>query len=127
MKKEKSFMGYIDLMAIAGAELKTVGSTDCIVIPVKRNPLINISNKRDGNVAARLYLNAYDCEGKYGNSHYIRAGMSKKIMEQFAISEEVARKFTPILGNLKPMKPISSNQAQKPMSRQGSEFSIFHG
>ena len=56
MKKENSFIGHIDLLALLGAEFKVVNATDCIVIPVNMNPTIEVVEKKKGGIAARLNL-----------------------------------------------------------------------
>lgn len=103
MKKENSFVGQIDLLSILGAELKKVDSTECIVIPVNVNPTIEVFMRKNGKMSACLnvFMNESDC--KYGNTHYVKAAMSKKAIERFSLTYEEARQFCPILGNLKPV------------------------
>lgn len=71
MKNENGFMGQVDLLALLGAELKVVDSVDCIVLPLKYNPSIEIYQKKNGKMSASLNLFMNDSNDKYGHSHYI--------------------------------------------------------
>lgn len=51
MKNENGFMGQVDLLALLGAELKVVDSVDCIVLPLKYNPSIEIYQKKNGKMS----------------------------------------------------------------------------
>ena len=87
MKKENSFVGQIDLLSILGAEIKRIDSVECIVIPVNGNPTIDIFMRKNGRMGAclNMYLNYSD--GKFGNSHYVKAAISRKAIERFSLTE----------------------------------------
>lgn len=51
MKNDNGFMGQVDLLALLGAELKVVDSVDCIVLPLKYNPSIEIYQKKNGKMS----------------------------------------------------------------------------
>ena len=110
MKNENGFMGQVDLMALLGAELKVVDSVDCIVLPLKYNPSIEIYQKKNGKTSASLNLFMNDNNNKYGHSHYIRASVSKKVLDRYSMTYETAKPYCPIIGN---MKPVTSGKIHK--------------
>ena len=104
MTKENSFVGQIDLLSILGADLKRIDSTECIVIPVNANPTIEVVMRKNGRMSPFLNMYLNDSGGKYGNSHYVKAAMSKKAMDRFSLTYEQSWQFCPILGNIKPVQ-----------------------
>ena len=103
MKNENAFVGQVDLMALLGANLKVVDAAKCIVIPIKLNPTIELYQRKNGRLSAFLNIFMNSSEGKFGNSHYMRATISKKALERHSMTCEDARRFCPIVGNMKPV------------------------
>lgn len=127
MKKENSFIGHIDLLALLGAEFKVVNATDCIVIPVNMNPTIEVVEKKKGGIAARLNLFISDAEGRFGNSHYIVPSISKRVLERYALSYQDARQYCPILGNLKaPVSAVPSEDKKDSKHQQKQPQRVFN-
>lgn len=99
MKTENSFVGYINLLAIPGAEIKNIDSVDCIVLPLNQNPTIEVSRRKDGNYSARLNMYINDANGKFGNAHYIKMAATKRILERLSTNYQDIKKYCPIIGN----------------------------
>ncbi len=94
--------GQIDLLALAGAQHKSVEGQDCIIIPVGSNPSIFVTSTKNG--ATKAYLDVVIRESpnnQFGNTHFVKANVGKSNREKFGISREDLQKFTPIIGNLK--------------------------
>ena len=121
MKNENGFMGQVDLLALLGAELKVVDSADCIVVPLKYNPSIEIYQKKNGKMSASLNLFMNDSNDKYGHSHYIRATVSKKVLDRYSMTYETAKPYCPIIGNMKPV-PSAKKVEEKPNMREFNNF-----
>ena len=103
MAQNQSLVGSIDLSALNGVQINTtVNGKRSIVIPVDSNPAIFIGAKDKGG---HLYMDIdvrESPEGKYGNTHFIKLGLSKKKREEMGLTDEQARQYTPIIGNLRP-------------------------
>ena len=103
MAQNQSLVGSIDLSALKGVQINTtVNGKRSIVIPVDTNPAIFIGAKDKGG---HLYMDIdvrESPEGKYGNTHFIKLGLSKKKRNEMGLSDEQARQYTPIIGNLRP-------------------------
>lgn len=108
MKTENSYVGQIDLLALLGAELREIDSKECIVIPLEANPTIEVKEKKNGCLKAQMDIFLKEIDGKYGNSHFIKAIVSKLSMTYIE-----ARQFTPILGNIKPFVHEEDTPSQK--------------
>lgn len=102
MKTENSYVGQIDLLALLGAEIREIDSKECVVIPLEDNPTIEVKAKRNGSLKAQMDILLKDIDGKYGNSHFIKAIVNKLSLEKMSMTYIEARQFTPILGNIKP-------------------------
>ena len=114
MKNENAFVGQVDLMALLGANLKVVDAAECIVIPIKLNPTIELYQRKNGRLSAFLNIFMNSSEGKFGNSHYMRATVSKKTLERHSMTCEDARRFCPIVGNMKPVTYETTVAKQPP-------------
>ena len=95
-------IGKIDLLALLGAEIREIDSKECVVIPLEDNPTIEVKAKRNGSLKAQMDILLKDIDGKYGNSHFIKAIVNKLSLEKMSMTYIEARQFTPILGNIKP-------------------------
>ena len=107
--------GQIDLLALVGAQNTTVDGRNCIVIPVENNPSIFVTSTKSG--AARAYLDIVIRESpnnQFGNTHFVKANVSKSNRERLGISRDGLSKYTPIIGNLKPF----DFQGQAPAAAQ---------
>ena len=102
MKTENSYVGQIDLLALLGAELREIDSKECIVIPLEANPTIEVKEKKNGDLKAQMDIFLKEIDGRYGNTHFIKAVVSKLSLERMSMTYIEARQFTPILGNIKP-------------------------
>lgn len=114
MKNENAFVGQVDLLALLGANLKVVDSGEFIVIPIKLNPSIELYQRKNGRLSAFLNIFVNSSEGKFGNSHYMRASVSKKALERHSMTYEDARQFCPIVGNMKPVAYETAVAKQPP-------------
>ena len=103
MTQNQSLVGSIDLSALNGVQINTtVNGKRSIVIPVDTNPAIFIGAMDKGG---HIYMDIEvreSPEAKYGNTHFIKLGLSKKKREEMGLSDEQARQYTPIIGNLRP-------------------------
>lgn len=113
MKAENSYVGQIDLLALLGAELREIDSKECIVIPLEANPTIEVKEKKNGGLKAQMDIFLKEIDGKYGNSHFIKAIVSKLSLEKMSMTYIEARQFTPILGNIKPFVHEEDTPPQK--------------
>lgn len=113
MNKENSFIGQIDLLALLGAEIREIDSQDCIVIPMDANPTIEVKEKRNGELKAQLGLFFKNVNGKFGNSHFVKAIVSKGSRERMSMTFKESLQFSPILGNIKPLSQEDSDSASK--------------
>ena len=94
--------GQIDLLALVGAQYKSVDGQDCIVIPRDSNPSIFITTTKNG--AKRAYLDIVIRESpvnQFGNTHFVKASVGKTNRERLGLSREELQKYAPIIGNLK--------------------------
>ena len=103
MAQNQSLVGSIDLSALNGVQINTtVNGKRSIVIPVDTNPAIFIGAMDKGG---HIYMDIEvreSPEGKYGNTHFIKLGLSRKKRDEMGLSDERARQYTPIIGNLRP-------------------------
>ena len=91
MAQNQSLVGSIDLSALNGVQINTtVNGKRSIVIPVDTNPAIFIGARDKGG---HIYM---DIEVRES------LGLSKKKRDDMGLSDEQARQYTPIIGNLRP-------------------------
>lgn len=106
-----SFIGQIDLLALAGATMQNVNGEMCIVIPKNCNPAIFIGQSQNGRQRAQLDIIIRETSNnQYGNTHFIKANVGKTNRERLGISKDDLPRYTPILGNLKPYDGFQKNQ-----------------
>jgi len=101
------FSGQIDLLALSGAAITTVGGQKCIVVPNDMNPSIFLFRTRNGEDRAYLDIVVKEApNSQYGNTHFIRANVGRSNRERLGISRDELPKYTPIIGNLKPFEGV---------------------
>ncbi len=108
-------IGQIDLLALIGASLQTVGSEECIVIPLHRNPAIFKMQCRSGAIKGLLDIVIRPtAHPKFGNTHFIKANIGKTNRIAFNLDTSELQRLGPILGNLKPLEgreePVSASE-----------------
>lgn len=100
-RKNDVLIGSIDLMCLNGSVLTTLKGKKCIVIPVELNPCVSTWEGRKG-VKASLDISIRESpHNSYGNTHFIKASVSRRNRESLGLSQEALKDCTPILGNLK--------------------------
>ena len=103
--------GQIDLLALVGAQYKSVDGKDSIVIPKDSNPSIFITTTKNG--ATRAYLDIVVRESpvnQFGNTHFVKANVGKTNRERLGLSREEMQKYAPIIGNLKTFEASPKGQ-----------------
>jgi len=113
MTTNTNLSGQIDLLALVGAQYKSIEGQDCIVIPKDSNPSIFVTSTKNG--ATKAYLDVVIRESpnnQFGNTHFVKANVGKSNREKFGISREDLQKYSPIIGNLKTFEsaPKASQQ-----------------
>lgn len=110
--KSNSFIGQIDLLALVDAQFLQVNGEDCIVIPVKSNPSVFMTQTRSG--APKGLLNIFIREtsnNQYGNTHFVKANVGKTNRERYGISKDELGRYSPIIGNIKPYEGSQQSKA----------------
>lgn len=119
----EKLVGNLNLARLSNVGIMTIQgqscSKKCIVIPIEENDLfIKVEEKtaRDG----QKYIDKKYCLGievytsretdQYGNTHYVKASVSKDYINSHT-QEEVDARNKIYLGNFKPVQIPSSNQA----------------
>lgn len=98
-------IGQMDLLALIGADIKTVDGTDSIVIPLKKNPTIFTMTTKSGIRKALLDIVVRQTtQPKYGNTHFIKANVGKANRNAYNLDSSELPHLSPILGNLKPLE-----------------------
>lgn len=106
-----SFIGQIDLMALISAKYTVVEGQECIVIPVKANPAIYMSQARSGQPKAMLDIFIRETSNnQYGNTHFVKANVGKANRERFGISKDELGRYSPIIGNIRPYDTAAVSQ-----------------
>ena len=113
--KDKMLVGSANLANLSRVGTLTIHNVKCVVIPIEEND-IYIKTKEDGRTLSHACINVLVRENKdgvdsYGNTHYMKLGLSKETRERGA-KEMVDRINATYLGNLKAMDIPSGNQAQ---------------
>lgn len=100
-----ALIGQMDLLALIGADIKTVDGTDSIVIPLQKNPTIFTMTTKGGVRKALLDIVVRQTtQPKYGNTHFIKANVGKANRNAFNLDSSELPRLSPILGNLKPLE-----------------------
>ena len=98
-------IGQMDLLALIGAEIKTVDGQESIVIPLQKNPTIFKMMTKTGSQKALLdIVIRQTTQPKYGNTHFIKANVGKTNRSVFNLDSSELPRLSPILGNLKPLE-----------------------
>lgn len=98
-------IGQMDLLALIGADIKTVDGEDAIVIPLKKNPTIFSMTTKNGIRKALLdIVIRQTTQPKYGNTHFIKANVGKANRTALNLDSSELPRLSPILGNLKPLE-----------------------
>ena len=98
-------IGQIDLLALIGADIKTVDGQETIVIPLKQNPTIFRMMTKTGAQKALLdIVIRQTTQPKYGNTHFIKANVGKANRTALNLDSSELPRLSPILGNLKPLE-----------------------
>ena len=98
-------IGQMDLLALIGADIKTVDGEDAIVIPLKKNPTIFSMTTKNGIRKALLdIVIRHTTQPKYGNTHFIKANVGKANRTALNLDSSELPRLSPILGNLKPLE-----------------------
>ena len=112
-----SFIGQIDLMALIAAQFTIVDGQECIVIPVKANPAIYMSQNRTGQPKAMLDIFIRETSNnQYGNTHFVKANVGKANRERYGISKEELGKYSPIIGNIRPSEGSAPQKREESAS-----------
>lgn len=120
-----SMIGQIDLLALIGASLQTVGSEECIVIPLQKNPAIFKMHCKSGSVKGLLDIVIRPTtQPKFGNTHFIKANVGKTNRAAFNLDSSELPKLSPILGNL---KPLESREEHAPASLPSDDEDLPEG
>ena len=113
MKTNLNFIGQIDLLSLLKARMQEVDGKTSIVIPVEDNPSIYPFTTKAGQPKAMLDLIIRETSNnQYGNTHFVKANVGKSNREKFGLTPEQAQGYSPIIGNLRPLEPRDSQQAQ---------------
>lgn len=113
MNTSNSFIGQIDLLALIGAQFIQVDGQECVVVPVKSNPSIFMSQSKMGQPKALLDIFIRETSNsQYGNSHFVKASVGKTNREKFGISKDELQKYSPILGNIRPFEGTAQQQVK---------------
>ncbi|MBR2162335.1 MAG: hypothetical protein IJ954_00485 [Bacteroidales bacterium] len=100
-----AMIGQMDLLALIGADIKTVDGEDAIVIPLKKNPTIFKMMTKTGAKKALLdIVIRQTTQPKYGNTHFIKANVGKANRTALNLDSSELPRLSPILGNLKPLE-----------------------
>ena len=103
-------IGQMDLLALIGADIKTVDGEDAIVIPLKKNPTIFSMTTKNGIRKALLdIVIRQTTQPKYGNTHFIKANVGKTNRNAYNLDSSELPRLSPILGNLKPLEAREEN------------------
>ena len=98
-------IGQIDLLALIGADIKTVDGQETIVIPLKQNPTIFRMMTKTGAQKALLdIVIRQTTQPKYGNTHFIKANVGKANRTALSLESGELPRLSPVLGNLKPLE-----------------------
>ena len=105
-----AMIGQMDLLALIGADIKTVDGEDAIVIPLKKNPTIFSMTTKNGIRKALLdIVIRQTTQPKYGNTHFIKANVGKANRNAYNLDSSELPRLSPILGNLKPLEAREEN------------------
>ena len=100
-----AMIGQMDLLALIGADIKTVDGQESIVIPLKQNPTIFKMMTKTGAQKALLdIVIRQTTQPKYGNTHFIKANVGKANRTALNLDSSELPRLSPILGNLKPLE-----------------------
>ena len=98
-------IGQMDLLALIGADIKTVDGQESIVIPLQKNPTIFKMMTKTGAQKALLdIVIRQTTQPKYGNTHFIKANVGKANRTALSLDSGELPRLSPILGNLKPLE-----------------------
>ena len=110
-----AMIGQIDLLALIGADIKTVDGEEAVVIPLKKNPAIYKMTCKSGVRKAMLdIVIRQTSQPKYGNTHFIKANVGKSNRTALGLDSDQLPSLCPILGNLKPLENNQEPAAQVP-------------
>lgn len=113
-----SFIGQIDLMALIAAQFTVVDGQECIIIPVKSNPAVFMTQTRTGQPKALLDIFIRETSNsQYGNTHFVKANVGKANRERYGISKEELGRYSPIIGNIKPFEGGSTQKRAEASSQ----------
>ena len=100
-----AMIGQMDLLALIGADVKTVDGQESIVIPLQKNPTIFKMITKTGAQKALLdIVIRQTTQPKYGNTHFIKANVGKANRIALNLDSSELPRLSPILGNLKPLE-----------------------
>jgi len=102
MTTNTNLSGQIDLLALVGAQYKSIEGQDCIVIPKDSNPSIFVTTTKNGSQKAYLDIVIRESpSNQFGNTHFVKANVGKSNRERLGLTREDLQKYAPIIGNLK--------------------------
>ena len=108
-----NFIGQIDLLSLLKARTQEVDGKVSVVIPVEENPSLFVFTTKAGQPKAMLDLIVRETSNnQYGNTHFVKANVGKSNREKYGLTPEKAQGYSPIIGNLRPLEPRDSQQAQ---------------
>ena len=100
-----AMIGQMDLLALIGADIKTVDGQESIVIPLQKNPtIIKMMTKTGAQKALLDIVIRQTTQPKYGNTHFIKANVGKANRTALNLDSSELPRLSPILGNLKPLE-----------------------
>ena len=105
-----AMIGQMDLLALIGADIKTVDGQESIAIPLQKNPTIFKMMTKTGAQKALLdIVIRQTTQPKYGNTHFIKANVGKANRNAYNLDSSELPRLSPILCNLKPLEAREEN------------------
>ena len=98
-------IGQMDLLALIGADIKTVDGQESIVIPLQKNPTIFKMMTKTGAQKALLdIVIRQTTQPKYGNTHFIKANVGKANRMALNLDSSELPRVSAVLGGLRPLE-----------------------
>lgn len=119
-QNNSSLVGQIDLLSLVESRIQTVDGQECIVIPKGFNPSIFVTTTKNGGRKAYLDIVVRESPGnQFGNTHFVKAQVGKTTREKLGLSKDDLVKYSPIIGNLKPLESMTSERESQNAPARG--------
>ena len=113
MNSNDTYIGQIDLLSLVDSKLIVVENQAGIFIPIGSNPSIYRRVTKKGQEKAELdFVMRPTSNGLNGNTHFVKANVGTANRERMGLSKEETQKYSPILGNAKPLARKEEPQPQ---------------